>query len=169
MDEESDVHWFNLIHSLTNGRSDSTERIGTPWSNHGRSSRILRGTCSSISLPQLSVAPAALSERRRRLRRRATQPSAISKLKRAKRWRGHGEPGEGLHTEDVGSMLRRRRSSREKRLYNVWAGIFGLVSEREKIKRYKGWHSAEAVKQKSFGMFAEKGTDLKMKRPFRPR
>ena len=29
--------------------------------------------------------------------------------------------------------------------------------------------SAEAVKQESFGMFAEKGTDLKMKRPFRPR
>jgi hypothetical protein len=53
--------------------------------------------------------------------------------------------------------------------YNVWAGIFGLVSEREKLKRYEGWHSAEAVKQESFGMFAEKGTDLKMKRPFKPR
>ena len=29
--------------------------------------------------------------------------------------------------------------------------------------------SAEAVKQESFGMFAEKGTDLKRKRLFRPR
>jgi hypothetical protein len=40
------------------------------------------------------------------------------------------------------------------------AGIFGLASEREKLQR---------LKQESFGMFAEKGTDLKMKRPFRPR
>jgi hypothetical protein len=23
--------------------------------------------------------------------------------------------------------------------YNVWTGIFGLVSEREKLKRYEGW------------------------------
>ena len=47
--------------------------------------------------------------------------------------------------------------------YNVWTGIFGLVSEREKLKRYEGWHGAEAMKQESFGMFAEKGTDLKGK------
>jgi hypothetical protein len=45
--------------------------------------------------------------------------------------------------------------------YNVWTGIFGLESEREKLKRYEGWHSAEAVKQESFGMFAEKGNRLK--------
>ena len=48
--------------------------------------------------------------------------------------------------------------------YNVWTGIFGLesVPQWKKPKEYEGRHSTEA-EQESFGVIAEKETDLKGK------
>jgi hypothetical protein len=88
-----------------------------------------------------------------------TENFSCDRMKGIKEWCWGPSASEGPQKHDLTVFLE----------YNVWTGIFGLESEREKLKRYEGWHSAEAVKQESFGMFAEKGTDSKMKRPFRPR
>ena len=64
--------------------------------------------------------------------------------------------------------------------WNMWTGIFGIGSwayksmVRTKTERDERWlwrrtRWSRSCAQESFGMTAEKGTDLKMKRQFRPR
>ena len=55
--------------------------------------------------------------------------------------------------------------------YNAWAGIFGLksVSQQEKTRIIRRLIQRRRCEQESFGVVAEKETDLKMKRLFRPR
>jgi hypothetical protein len=55
--------------------------------------------------------------------------------------------------------------------YNAWTGIFGLGSElqHEEEQRTRSLAQSRSYVQESFSMIAEKETDLKRKRLFRPR
>jgi hypothetical protein len=55
--------------------------------------------------------------------------------------------------------------------YNTWRGIFGfgLELQHEEAQRTLRLAQSRSYVQESFGMTAEKGTDLKRKRLFRPR
>jgi hypothetical protein len=55
--------------------------------------------------------------------------------------------------------------------YDIWIGTFGLESESqcEEAQRTRRLTQSRSYAKGSFGMIAEKGTDLKEKRLFRPR
>jgi hypothetical protein len=55
--------------------------------------------------------------------------------------------------------------------YNTWTGTFGLGSEPqyEEVQRMQRLAQSRSYAQGTFGMIAERGTDLEGKRLFRPR